>query len=126
MFYSISIGFRIVPYASAFLHSSQLLVTVVKGIAPKRHAYFYSLVLEFVLCYSISYPIVSHTPAFAKFSCIQNMEFAIVLKGNRNLREYSRRRLNIYHYLTSRRLKEGSKIMIPLKKAAPIKQHCQL
>ena len=37
----------IVPYAPAFLHSFLLLVTVVQGIGPKQHTYFYSVVLEF-------------------------------------------------------------------------------
>ena len=46
--------YPIVSYASAFLHSFILLVTVVKGKDPKRHTYFYSLVLELFSCYSIS------------------------------------------------------------------------
>ena len=39
-------------------------MTVVKGIGLKHHLYSYSLVLELFLCYSISYPIVPHAPAF--------------------------------------------------------------
>ena len=39
-----------------------LLVTVVKGIGLKRQSYFCSLVLEFFLSYSISYPIVPYAP----------------------------------------------------------------
>ena len=47
--------YLIVHYATAFLHSFLLLVTVVKGRGPKkRHLYFYSVVLEFLLCDSIS------------------------------------------------------------------------
>ena len=38
--------YSIVPHAPEFLHSFLLLVTVVKGQDLKRHAYFYSLVLE--------------------------------------------------------------------------------
>ena len=56
--------YLIVPYTPAFLHSFLLLVTVVKGIGPKHQTYFYSLVLELFFCYSISYPIVPHAPAF--------------------------------------------------------------
>ena len=55
--------YPIVPYPQAFLHSFLLLVAVVKGIGPKGHIYFYSLVLEFFLCYSISirqYPTRQH------------------------------------------------------------------
>ena len=44
--------YLIVPYVPAFLHSFLLLVTVVKGQKP--HTYFYSVVLEFFLCPSIS------------------------------------------------------------------------
>ena len=44
--------YPIVPYAPAFLHSFLFPVTVVKGIGPKRHIYFYSLVLDVFLCYS--------------------------------------------------------------------------
>ena len=53
-----------VPYAPASLHSFLLPVTVVKSIGPKRHTYFYSLVLELILSYSTSYPIVPHAGAF--------------------------------------------------------------
>ena len=47
--------YPIVPHAPAFisLHSFLLLVTVVKIICPKRHWYFYTLVLAFSLPYSI-------------------------------------------------------------------------
>ena len=45
--------YPIVPYAPGFLQSFLLLVTVVKGIGSKHPLYFYSLVLEFFLCYSI-------------------------------------------------------------------------
>ena len=46
--------YPIVPYATNFLHSFLLLATVVKGIYLKHHLYFYSLVLECFLCYSVS------------------------------------------------------------------------
>ena len=46
--------YSIIPDASAFLHGSQLLVTVAKGVDPKRHLYFYPLVLELFLSCSIS------------------------------------------------------------------------
>ena len=46
--------YPIVPQAPEFLHSFLFPVTVVKGIGPKHHTYFYSLVLEFCLCFSIS------------------------------------------------------------------------
>ena len=62
--------YPIVPHTPAFLHGFQLLVTVVKGIALKRHLYFYSLVLEFLFCYCIPYPIVPHTPAFLHSSLL--------------------------------------------------------
>ena len=44
----------IVPHTPASLHSFLLLVTVAKAKGPNRHTYFYSLVLEFFLCYSTS------------------------------------------------------------------------
>ena len=36
-------------------------MTIVKGIDPKRHIYFYSFALEY---YSISYTMVPHAPTF--------------------------------------------------------------
>ena len=63
------IYYPIVPYAPAFLHSFLLLESVVQGKDPKRHSYFYSLVLELFLCYSTSirqYPTHQH---FLHSSC---------------------------------------------------------
>ena len=39
---------------TSILHSFLFPVTVVKGKVPKHHSYFYSVVLQFFLCYSIS------------------------------------------------------------------------
>ena len=60
--------YPIVPYVSAFLDSSQWQVAVAKGTDLKRYIYLYSVVLDFFLCYSTSYPIVTHTLAFLQ-SC---------------------------------------------------------
>ena len=46
--------YPIVPRAPACFHSFLFAMTVARGIGPKRHLHFYSLVLEFILCYSIS------------------------------------------------------------------------
>ena len=45
--------YLIEPDAPAFLQIFLLLVTAAKGIGQKRHKYFYSVVLELLLCYSI-------------------------------------------------------------------------
>ena len=42
----------------------ELFFTFDEAFEPKRESHFYSLVLEFFLSYSISYPIVRHAPAF--------------------------------------------------------------
>ena len=46
--------YPILPYTPAFSHSFLLLVTVVKDMGSKHLLYFYSLVLELLLCSSIS------------------------------------------------------------------------
>ena len=54
--------YPIVPYTPAFLHSFLLLVTVAKYKDPKRHTYFYTVVLE-CSCVLRIYPIVPYAPA---------------------------------------------------------------
>ena len=58
--------YPIVPHAPAFLHSFLFSVTVAKDKDQKRNTHFYSVVLEFFLCYSISIP---YAPAFLHSSC---------------------------------------------------------
>ena len=47
--------YPIVPYVPAFLDRFILIVTVAKSMGLEGHLYFYSLVLELFLGYSISY-----------------------------------------------------------------------
>ena len=61
-------------------------MTVVSGIGPKHHKYFYSLVLEFFLRYFI-YPIVPLAPEFMQCSHLLSllMIFLLLLEHNKTV-----------------------------------------